>query len=341
MTAAATPVTAATPAKGSAEEALRSSTISNVVQQVVLFLIFGGLATSRAAGHVLSAGAVAGIVIAAAATSTIVAWTTNLYSGAFSVLTGVVPAADDPAPDAFAGRTMWRTTLLWSLGAAAWAAAGAGLLAAVLNGRVARFPTVFIALFCLAGVQVVAISNTARRRGMAAATSAATTTTPLRKRAWREVAFPFAISQALLNAGVAWLLFHDYPTGNAAIEGALTDSVALADALLVVVPLTILFGGITRYMGVFDAATNRVIFDDVDTQTVSKRSPIGVQFMVYTSIVGLVLARLIGIVLPATPSLAAVIVARGVLAGVLVFIAAGIGYVRGACNGLKDNEVPR
>lgn len=321
-----------------AEESLRSSNVSNGVQQIVLFLIFGALATSRAAGHVLSASALAGIVVVAAATSTIVGWTTNLYGGAFAVLSGAVPADDDVAPDEFDGRTLWRTTLLWSLGAAAWAGAGAGLLAAVLNGRVARFPTVFVALVGLAGVQVLAIQNAARRRGIASATSVATRTTPLRKRAWRQVALPYAISQALLNAGVAWLLFHSYPTGNKAIEGVLTDSTALADALLIAVPLTVIFGGMTRYMGAFDIATGRVELDDAATQTVSKRSPIGVQFMVYTAIVGLVLARIAGVILPATPSLAAVIVARGVLSGVLVFLAAGIGYVRGAVNGLKDSE---
>ena len=70
-----------------------------------------------------------------------------------------------------------------------------------------------------------------------------------------------------------------------------------------------------------------------------RRSPIGVQFMVYASILGLVLVRADRrIVLPATPNLASVIVARGVLAGVMVFLAAGVGYVRGACNGLQGNR---
>ncbi len=331
--------TTAPPKTVTVDESLRSSYISTSVQQVVLFLIFAGLATSRAAGHVLSAGAVCGIVVVGAATSTIVGWTTNLYGAAFQVLTGVVRAEETDAADAFDSRTLWRTTLLWAFGAAAWAAAGAGLLAAVLNGRVARFPTVFVALLGLTGVQVIAISGAARRRGIASATSTATRTASLRRRAWGSVALPYAVSQGLLNAGVAWLLFHSAPTGNAAIEGALTDSTALADALLIVVPLTVIFGGITRYMGAFDAATGRVGFDDADTQTVPKRSPIGVQFMVYTAIVGLIVARIIGVVLPSTPSLAAVIVARGVLAFVLVFLAAGMGYVRGACNGLKDGEV--
>ncbi len=322
-----------------AEESLRQNNISNVVQQIVLFLIFGSLATSRAAGHVLSASAVAGIVVVAAATSTIVGWTTNLYSGAFAVLTGAVTADDNIAADEFDGRTLWRTTLLWSLGAAAWAGAGAGLLAAVLNGRVVRFGTVFVALLGLAGVQVLAINNAARRRGIAAAASAAVRTTKLRRRAWREVALPYALSQLALNAGVAWLLFHSYPTGNVAIVGALTDKVALADALLVVVPVTVIFGGITRYMGAFDRATGRVELDDVERQTVDRKSPVGVQFMVYTAIIGLFLAKIIGLVLPAAPSLAEVIVARAVLAGTIAFIAAGFGYVRGACNGLKEGEL--
>lgn len=333
MTAATAPVT--TPQ--SQDGALRANFIAQLVQQGLLFLLFAGLATSRAAGHVLSAGAITGVVMVGAATSAVLAWTTSLYSGAFAVLTGSVAATPDEfeGTDPFATGPLWRTTLAWSAGAGAWAAAGAGLVAVALNGKLAGFVTIFVAMAALMGVSVVAISGAARRRGMAAAHASASTTTGLRRRAWRSVAFPYAVSQGVLNAGVAWLLFHDYGKG----LDVLTEKAALADALLVVVPLTILFGGMTRSMGAFDMATGRVVLDDPETQTVPQRSPIGLQFVVYMSFVGLLLFRFAAFVLPAQPSLTQVIVTRGVLATVLVFLAAGVGYVRGAVNGLKPGEV--
>ncbi|HVV36639.1 MAG TPA: hypothetical protein VHC63_08550 [Acidimicrobiales bacterium] len=317
-------------------QAMRSGYVSTGVQQVVTFALFAALATSRAAGHVLSAGVVAAMVVVAAATATVIGWTANLYGGAFDSLTRAVTPDESIEPsssDPFATATLWRTTLLWALGAAAWAGAGAGLVAAVLNGRVAKFPIVFVSLTALAGVSVVAVNGAARRRGYASAAATATESVSLRRRAWLHVAVPFALSQALVNGGVAWLLFHAYSAEK------LTSSTGFADALLVAVLMTTIFGGITRSMGAFDFATGRVHLDDPDAQTVPSRSPIGLQFMVYATFVGVLLSKLIVFVLPSHPALAAVIVARGAFAGVLVFIAAGFGYVRGACNGLKPSEV--
>jgi hypothetical protein len=317
----------------------RTGLITSVVQQILLFLVFAGLAASRAAGHVLSAAAVVGIVTVAAAGSTVVGWISNLYSASYARLMGVVIFDEEPpvaTNDPFAFGSLWRTTLSWTVAAAAWAAAGAGLLAAVLNGRVARFPVIFVALVAMAGVNVMAISAAARRRGVAAMATPPARVVAVRRRAWRELALPLAISQGLLNVSVAWLLFHSYPTGDAAVPGVLTDSTALADALLVVVPLTVLFAGITTDWGAFDRATGRVVLDDPDTQTVPRRSPIGVQFMVYACIFGLIAFKVAAYVLPPTPSLGAVMITRGVLAGLLVFVSVGIGFVRGACNGLPE-----
>jgi hypothetical protein len=63
---------------------------------------------------------------------------------------------------------------------------------------------------------------------------------------------------------------------------------------------------------------------------------IGVQFIVYTCILGLVAFKIAAYALPATPSLASVIVVRGLLAALLVFMSVGVGFVRGACNGLPE-----
>jgi hypothetical protein len=330
MTATQTPAVAA-----------RTALRSNVVQQLVLALLFASLATGRANGHVLSGAAITGIVAVGAATAAVVAWTINLYSGSFAVLTGAVTidASDHDVADPFSARSLWTTTLLWALGAAAWAAAGAGIMAAVLNGRVARFATVFVAIAVFSGIANVAISDAARRRGFAAATVTPTVVSPLRRRAWRQIAFPFAVTQGILNGGVAWVLFHDYATGSASATNALTKQVALADALMFVLPLTLVFGGLTRYLGAVDAASGRVVLDDPETQTVPKRSPIGMQFAVYVVIFGLALAKLAGYVLADRPSLGAVIATRAAISVVIAFVAAGIGYVRGAVNGVRDSEV--
>ncbi len=317
----------------------RTGFVSALVLQLVLFLVFAGLATSRAAGHVLSPLAVFGIVTVAAAGSTVVGWISNLYSASFARVMGVVVFDEEPSPaqtDPFAFGNLWRTTLAWAVGAAAWAAAGCGLIAVALNGRVARFPLIFVALISMAGVNVLAIGSAARRRGVAAMTTPPARVVSVRRRAWLELALPLAITQGLVNAGAAWLLFHSYPTGNAAVPGVLTDSTALADALLVVVPLTALFAGMTRQWGAFEMATGRVTLNEPETQVVPRRSPIGVQFVVYACVLGLVAFKVAAFVLPATPSLASVMVVRGLLAALLVFVSVGVGFVRGACNGLPE-----
>ena len=310
----------------------RSAYVSTGVVQLLLFLAFAALATSRAAGHVLSAAAVCGIVTVAAASSAKIGWISNLYIGAADARRGAVEHEDAVGTiDPFAFGPMWRAAGAWALGAAAWALAGSGIVAVVLNGRVARFPTMFVALAGIAGVSAIAIGNAARRRGLA---SAVVQVTPvgLRTRAWRQLALPMALTQGLVQVGVAWLLFHSYPTGNAAVSGALTDKTALADSSLIVVVITVIFAGMATQWGAFDRSTGRVALDDPDTQTIPRRSPLGPQVLVYTAILGMVAFKLAAYVLPATPSLAIVMVTRGVLAALLVASGTAFGYVRGATN---------
>jgi hypothetical protein len=112
----------------------------------------------------------------------------------------------------------------------------------------------------------------------------------------------------------------------------LTDHVALADGTLVVVLLTSLFAWQAGRWGGVDAAVRRVDFDDPDNQIVGPKAPLGRQGFVYLAVAGLVLVRLLTIVLPPSPTLVEVVLARAVLAGLVVFAATGVGYVRGAAN---------
>ena len=63
------------------------------------------------------------------------------------------------------------------------------------------------------------------------------------------------------------------------------------------------------------------------------KAPVGPQGIVYVAFLALLLAKLVDWFLPAYPSIVDVALARGLLAGVLAFAAAGFGYVRGAVNG--------
>jgi hypothetical protein len=113
----------------------------------------------------------------------------------------------------------------------------------------------------------------------------------------------------------------------------LTRSVALADVIVLVTLVAAIFGSVSAAWGATDAALGRVRLDDAVAQESSAKSPIGVQGLVYLGLLGLALGKVAGWLLPSSPSLLEVAVARGLLAGALAFLAAGAGYARGAVNG--------
>ena len=206
---------AVTPAKPvpSAEAYLSGATIVNSAIQALLFLTAAGLAMSRAEGNVVSAGAVVGIVAVSAASSTALAWVSGLYGAASDARLGKVTVdTTSGRADPLEARRLWRDAGLWAIGAAVWAAAGGGLVAVALDGRVAKFPVLLASLVGLAGVATIAVGGAARRRGLATSHAVAAKPTPLRTRAWKEIALPVALLQGFVNAGVAWVLFHDYAT---------------------------------------------------------------------------------------------------------------------------------
>jgi hypothetical protein len=236
---------------------------------------------------------------------------------------------------------LWLSASAWAGLAALWAVAGAGLVAVALDGKRARLIVLVAAFAGLAGGAAVVVDVVARHRGAHAARRAlvaAWPVTPLRRRAWRHVAVPIALGQAAVNGAMAWLLFHDYGRGAAAIGSAkvLTRPVLLADFVVMVVLLTVIFSSLARRWGATDAGLGRVALDEADAQSVPAKAPIGWQGLLYIAVVTYIVGNLVGTLLPGTPSLALAALARGVFAGVLAFLVAGVSYTRGAVNALAE-----
>jgi hypothetical protein len=322
---------------------LSRTAVAGALVSIVITLTLAALATSRAAGHVLSPAALAVVVAGATFAGTIVGWPNAMYRGALDYLSGQVALTcgdDCPAErihDTWTGGALWRTALKWAALGAVWAAAAGALAAVLLDDKRARFIVVFVVLAGLAGTVGVVVDTVGRHRGAHAARRATASTEPasIRRRAWRAIAAPLAVAQFIVNAGMAWVLFHDYEI-HAAVPGphALTESVALSDVTVVVVIVSAIFASLASTWGGADAQLGVVSLDDAEAQRATPKSLVGGQAVVYVALAGLLLAKLIGLVLPTSPTLLEVALARGVFAGILAFAAAGFGYVRGAVNGL-------
>jgi hypothetical protein len=332
------------PARDRAPQPLREYLEANAFVggaiQLVVALLVAALATSRADGHVLTPAALAGLLAGAAATGVAIGWPTGLYGGAADLLAGRIVLDDAPvvwrgtgAGDAFDPRRLWGAVLRWAAGAGAWALAGGGLVAVVLDGRRAGALVISVCLFALAGIGGRAVDLAARRRGIdAARLRLAGDPVPLRRRAWRHFALPVAVSHLVTNGAFAWVLFHDFAVGDTFAAHPLTDTVALADVGTIVVLLSVLHGSLAAQWGGVDAALGKVVVDEGERVD----RAVGVQGLVYVAFAGLVLGRLAGLLLPATPTLARVMVVRGLFAAVLAGTVTGVAYVRGALNRTAD-----
>ena len=325
---------------------LGETAVGNTVVQVVVALAVAGLAASRAAAHMLSAGAVVGIVGGAAAVGGFLAWIAGTYGGAADVLLGEAelgcsphcPAA--PTEDPWTARALWTTAPRWGACTAAWALAGAGLVAVVLNGKHAGLGVLFACVAAFSGSAAVVVDTVARHRGAHAARLLLLEPprrVSLRRRAWLEIALPLAAGQALVHVGMAWLLFHDYRVHSPFAPNALTRSVALADVGIVVLALVLIFSVVfARPWAEVDARLGRIRLDDPETQGVPAKAPIGASGVVYAALACWLLAGVVGWFLPANPTLAQVMLARAAYAGVLTLVFTAVGYVRGAVNALAE-----
>ena len=335
------------PARRPLPDHLARGAVAAAVVVVVVMLVIAALATSRARAHVLTPLALVAIVAVAAATGVVVGWVNGLYEGAYDLLRGEAVLVcepgcwAEPGDDPWATRALWRSALTWAALVALWAGAGGALVAVALDGRRAGLAVTFVALTGLTGTAAVVIAVVARHRGAHAARRVlALERLPqgIRRRAWLEVALPLGVTQFGVNAAAACLLFHDYAV-HAAGTGpkVLTRTVALADVVIIVVLVASIFGVVASRWGRTDVLLGRVSLDDPAAQQATVKSPIGPQGLVYIGLLGLLLGKLASLVLPGTPTLLQVALARGVLGGVLAFAAAGAGYVRGAVNARVDS----
>jgi hypothetical protein len=325
-----------------------AAAVNGVVAAIIAFVV-AALASSRASAHALSPLAMAGLVTGAAATTGVVSWINGLHNGALDRARGVAVlrcAGGDtcrfkPRTDPFT--RLWRDALTWGGLAAAWAAAGGGLLAVALNGRHAGLWVIFVAMAALFGLAAVAIDVVARHQG--AHVDTIDGAVPLRRRAWREIAVPLALFQMGVNMGVALMLFHDYTPGREAGFHVLTPTVALADVPITVILVGVVFNLLAGGWGTAELRLGRladpslnadVAGGNAGVQRMREEAPIGVQAFVYTGLVGVVLAPLFSMLLPAAPSLLATAVVRALFAGSLIFATTGMAFVRGALNGRAE-----
>lgn len=318
---------------------LASKRTAGAITQLVTFLVIAGLAISRARNGALPPSELVLIVAGAALAAAFVGWPIALYEGAADRLLGrIAPTevgATDSVEDPFHGRRLWGHASRWALGAAAWAGCGAVVLAAVLGQSSAPYVVVAVALVLLAGAGAVAVDTVGRAIGIRSAEGflrARPDPVDSRRRGWRDIALPIALSQLLVNAAFAWVLFAGHALCSPGAPPLLEGQV-LADALVVVSILTAIFGAVAARWGQLDAAVGRVVVDPEAARGVSAKAPIGGQALIYIVFAGLILAKGASFVLPAEPSVARVMLVRGVFAGLLAFVVAGLGYARGAVNG--------
>lgn len=327
-------------------EHLTASGFATGVGAAVLFALIASLAVSRANGNLLSATALVAVVVGAAVALDATGWVNGLYGGAGDVLDGRVQAETDPAaPASPASVDPWRPSRLWrasataALAAGTWAGATAGLVAVVLDAGRAPFLVVFATLVGTVALTAAVVDIAARHRGARVAlalTSAGAATVPaaLRRRAWRDIAVPIGVLQFVVNAGAAWLLFHDYGKGS---TDPLTASVATSDLGVVVIIIVGYFGVTAARWGAIEAGLGRVGAEDPGLRSADRRT-IGPQLLVYIALAAMLLGKMVGFLLPEHPSLVTVALARGIFAGLVATAATAAGLVRGAVNASVASE---
>jgi hypothetical protein len=309
-----------------------------VVIEIVQAAVIAGLAASRASGHRLTATQTAIFLVAGAIVAVGVGSLISFYSGLTEAAAGLVLAGDkqpnSPAGDPFAPRAMWGRIGLAALVAAVWGTGLGLLVVAVLDGRQAGYPILFVGFVAAAGGASIVRGLIGRAAGAGVALNPPPTLTPrsARKRAWLELALPLALLVAAVNGSFTWVLFHDYVVGAQFGARVLTEQQVLADVMTLVVVNTLIVAFICGRAGRAEAAMKLVAFENPAEQIPDGKTGFGLQIFVYTAFAALLVTSLVRFLLPPLPTLWEAIAARAFLAGGTAFLVAGFAYVRGAAN---------
>ena len=305
----------------------------------VTLVVIAALAASRADGHAVSPAAVIGIVVGVAMALGGLRWADALYSGADDVqegralLTCAPGCTGEPTSDPWKPRPLWRGVVIATVATGLWAGAAAGLVAVVLDQGRAPFLVLAATLVGTTAIATAVVDVVGRHRGAHGTRAPAVldaSPTPLRRRAWREIALPLGASQFAVNAAAAWLLFHDY---HAAVgPHALTGAVVTADFPVVAIIVAVYFGMTATRWGRVDARLGRIELDDPGAQAIDRRAPVGAQGLVYLVVATVLAGNVVAWFVPGRPSLMVVALVRGLFAALATTVAAGAGFVRGAVN---------
>jgi hypothetical protein len=321
------------------KEYLASNVFVSAILETISAAVIAGLAVSRATGHRLSA-VTAGVILGAGpALYASIIYLLALYGGLSETVAGrVLPDSDSKRPvvdgDPLSPRRLWLKAFERTAAAGLWGAGLAVLVVAALNRRHAGFAVMFIGILAAFGLSSVIGSLASQAEGIriGLARIARPNPRPARRRAWRELALPFALLTGVINAGFTWVLFHDYTVGTNVGTHVLTEQQVLAD-LLILALLNV--GGailVCGRAGRAEASLGLVTFEDPEAQLPPPRALHGPQALVYAVVATFLLSGLVRLFLPPLPNLAEAMIARGLLSAFLVFVAGGFAYVRGAAN---------
>jgi hypothetical protein len=328
------------------QEYIGSQLFVSVVLQLVLTALIASLAVSRAAGHRLSATAVAAIMIGGPAFNTVINSLISFFGGARDVTRGMVKrdGTEKPSPDRdpLTPGALWSRALTNALIAAAWGA-GLGFLAyAVLNNQQASYWLLFVGMLAAGGIASVVTGLIGQAQGIQLAFDKPASCTPhsARRRAWVELA-PVALIVAILHSLASWVLFHDYAVHSQFGTHVLTEHEVYADVLtsMVLVPFLIAYLVMDR-AGFAEARLGLVAFDDPSAQIPQPKALFGTQVFVYVAVAVLVIATPVAkLVTPEQPTLVHAMIVRGVLAGIAAWIAGAFYYLRAAGNAAASQGV--
>jgi hypothetical protein len=325
------------------KEYLGSNLLVNGVIQVVSAAAIAGFALSRATGHRLSAVAIGVIIGVGPALYASIIYLLALYGGLSETVAGrVLPDDERKAQpvegDPLSPRRLWLKAFERTAACALWGAGLGVLVVAALDRRHAGFFVVFVGILAAFGLSSVTINLAGQAEGVRIGLGrlASPVRRPVRRRAWRELALPFALVVGVVHVAFSWVLFHDYTVGTTLGKHVLTESQVMADLLLV----SLLYVGVAVLVcgraGRVEANLGLVQFEDPQTQLPPPRSLHGPQGLVYAVVATFLLSSLVKFLLPALPNLAEAMIARGFLSAFLVFVAGGFAYVRGAANAVAS-----